>query len=72
MKLSVLKRSFEYRGDHTADVTIACELEDGETVLDLLSRLIPNEDPKEWIEIRVMHEKPSLLAAGAGKEKDHD
>lgn len=43
MKVSVLLRTSEYRGDHSADVFRAYEVKPDETVTALLERLIPIE-----------------------------
>lgn len=60
MKLLVLLHTVDYRGDHSADVTIAHELQAGETVEALAERLLQNEpyirDGAKVIEIRVIQE----------------
>ena len=43
MKLSILLRTTDYRGDHAADVCIAYEVKDGETVQQLAERLLKDE-----------------------------
>ena len=64
--ISVLVHKESYRGDHSADVAVAHEVRPGETVLDLVDRVMPwrerrgnggidEPDPKmfeEWIVIR--------------------
>ena len=39
MKLSVIHRTEDYRGDHSADIEVAHELRPGETVEQLAERL---------------------------------
>ena len=39
-KISVLLYTSDYRGDHSADMVIAYDLKDGETVEELAERLI--------------------------------
>ena len=40
MKIHCLLRTSEYRGDHSADVARAVTVRDGETVEDLVARLL--------------------------------
>lgn len=58
MKLAILLRTAEYRGDHSADVTRIYDLIPGETVEELARRLfVSNPYTKtehDWIEIRVV------------------
>lgn len=60
MKLSVLLKTNEFRGDHAADVTLAYELRPGETVEQLAERIIRqgrNKDAyADVIEIRLVQE----------------
>ncbi|HWR21009.1 MAG TPA: hypothetical protein VN444_04015 [Verrucomicrobiae bacterium] len=59
MKLSILLRTQEFRGDHSADVLQAHDLLEGETVEALAGRLL--QDANKWadkfnnvIEIRLI------------------
>ena len=52
MKLSILLRTSEYRGDHAADIAVAHETVDNETVCTLVERLLPTDSKCDWIEIR--------------------
>ena len=61
MKVSVLLRTRDFRGDHASDVAMAYELLPGETVEELVKRLmattdgtIPRESLSDWIELRPM------------------
>ncbi len=57
MKLSILLRTSDHRGDHAADVLIAHEAIEGETVLQLAHRLLDGKASSaelEVIEIRRM------------------
>ncbi len=54
MKLSILKRTTEYRGDHSTDLLLAYDLRPGESVENLVARL--RLQPNEVIEVRVMEE----------------
>lgn len=44
--ISVLLHTSEFRGDHAADVVEAHELNPGETVQELVERLLPHEGYK--------------------------
>lgn len=50
--LNVLLRTSDYRGDHAADVAIAHEVKDDESVLELADRLLADGADGDWIEIR--------------------
>lgn len=54
MKISILLRTQDYRGDHCADVAIAVEPVENETVRELAQRLLPDNRTGsiEVIEIR--------------------
>lgn len=54
MKLSILKRTSHFRGDHSADVLIAVEVLPGETVEGLMSRVSP--EITDTVEIRLVDE----------------
>ena len=56
MKLSVIHRTEDYRGDHSADICIAHELRAGETVEHLATRLnLPDGAARgDVIEIRAI------------------
>ena len=56
MKLSIIHRTREYRGDHSADITIAHELRDGKSVENLAERLklADNAQKGDVIEIRAI------------------
>jgi len=62
MKISVIQRTLDFRGDHAADVAIAHDLKEGETVQELVERLIVKprssyiEPETQWIELRVIKE----------------
>lgn len=60
MKLSILLRTTDYRGDHSADVLIAYDCLPDETVHQLAARLLEPEpyvrDGAKVIEIRVIQE----------------
>lgn len=43
MKLSILLRTIDFRGDHAAEVAEAHTLRDGETLEDLADRLLQDE-----------------------------
>ncbi len=43
MKLSIMLRTTDYRGDHAADACIAYDVADGETVQQLAERLLVDE-----------------------------
>ncbi len=51
-EISVILRTSENRGDHAADVSRVHTLKDGETVRDLIERIIPNSLPFDVIELR--------------------
>ena len=52
MKLNILLKTSDYRGDHSADIWVAHEVKPQETVEELAKRLLTN--PQEVIEIRVV------------------
>lgn len=56
MKLSIVLRTIDFRGDHAADAFIVHELRNGETVEQLAERLLQKEayirDGAKVIEIR--------------------
>jgi len=56
--LNILHATYDYRGDHAADVYIAHLCKDGETVLQLAQRLLKSDT--DWIEIRLV-QKPEEL-----------
>ncbi len=61
MKLSLLLRTAVHRGDHDADVTIAFEAKPGETIEELVRRVISLDRrdrplPSDVIEVRVVQE----------------
>ena len=60
MKLSVILRTNEFRGDHAADVSLVYEVKPGETVEQLAARIIRegrNKDAyADVIEIRLVNE----------------
>lgn len=52
MKISILYRTADYRGDHAADSTIAYAHIEGERIENLVARIIPQDRTVDWIEIR--------------------
>ena len=66
MQISVIHRTSTYRGDHAADVGIAVAVKPGETVEQLVERLLTREEgivePQrvgigvDWLELRVVIE----------------
>lgn len=56
MKIAVMHRTEDYRGDHAADVSIAIDTKEGETVEDLAKRVLRKDRPQDWIEVRVVKE----------------
>jgi hypothetical protein len=40
MKINCLLKTSEYRGDHSADISVAHEVKENETVLSLCARLL--------------------------------
>jgi len=58
MKLSIILRTSDFRGDHEADVAIAYEVLLGETIEALAQRLFTDKAPKweDVIEIRLVKE----------------
>ena len=56
MKLSILLRTRDHRGDHDADVAIAFEPRPGETVEELAKRVFSEGRTIEVIELRVVQE----------------
>jgi len=63
MKLSVILRTSDFRGDHAADVTIAYGVVPGETVEALVQRTIGMRAKEDQhvavVEIRVLKEPPA-------------
>lgn len=56
MKLSIMWKTLEYRGDHSTDLSVAIEYIPGETVEDLVRRV----EMTSWadvIEIRIIRPK---------------
>ena len=53
MKLSIIHRTREYRGDHSADITIVHELRKGESIEDLAERLKLANGAREGVEIEI-------------------
>ena len=67
MKISVLLSTSSDRGDHAADISVAHDVRPGETVEDLVRRLlfrrrggarVPEPIPSDHIELRVVVEPP--------------
>lgn len=54
--LSILLRTYEYRGDHSSDICIAYEAKEHETVEELVKRL--NPENQDVIEIRTCKVTP--------------
>lgn len=52
MNISILLVTSEFRGDHAADVRIAHEVKPGETVEELVGRLIDSRNFADVIELR--------------------
>ncbi len=56
--ISIILRTAEYRGDHSADISIAHGLREGETVAELVERLLTAgkgfapDQYSQWLEIR--------------------
>ena len=66
MKISVLHFTEDYRGDHIADVCRAVKLKPGETVAELVARLIQPTKKRncsnlyhDYIELRMVFEEES-------------
>lgn len=63
MKLNILLKTTDCRGDHSTEIAVAYEVNSGETVMELSERLLGLEatgDKKvsDWIEIRRIEEDP--------------
>ena len=58
MALNVIFRTSDYRGDHAADIAVAYEVKDGETVEQLAARLFGKEARGDVIEIRRVEPAP--------------
>ena len=61
MKFVILRRTSDYRGDHSADVSIAYDVVPGETVEAMMGRVLdrgPVDATVEVVEIRVVRETP--------------
>jgi hypothetical protein len=58
--ISVILRTSEFRGDHSADVLIAYELEPEETVEHLAKRLLIRDAEGDCIEVRFAVPPPAL------------
>ena len=58
MKLSILHRTADFRGDHSADILIAHETVDGEAVTELARRILNGRNPYHGV-IEIRLEKPS-------------
>ena len=56
MKIQVTLVTSDYRGDHAADVRIAYEARDGETVAELVQR-VRADKRGDCIELRVIEEE---------------
>ena len=60
--ISVILRTSTFRGDHSADVIEPCELLPGESVEDLVSRLLV-PGGYDWVEIRLVRLAPKKEAS---------
>ena len=67
LKISVLLSTSENRGDHAADIRVAHDVRPGETVEEMVRRLLfrrrghprgPQPIPSDHIELRVVVESP--------------
>jgi len=63
--ISVILRTSDFRGDHSADVLIAFELEPGETAEHLAKRLLVRDNNCDCVELRLVVPIPSLPPAPA-------
>lgn len=55
MTLSILLRTMDYRGDHSADIYLAFSLKPSETVEELATRLLSSDGyGRDVIEIRLV------------------
>jgi len=68
MRLSVLLRTIDFRGDHSADVLIAHDVRPGETVEELATRLLGKE-PYITAEAKVIEIRFVVPASGAAAGK---
>ena len=64
MKISIILHTQDFRGDHSADVAIACEVIEGETVQDLADRLLKQDSAHgvDRIEIRAVRPNTEVTA----------
>lgn len=61
MKISVIHKTSDYRGDHDADVSLAYEVNENETVDSLCNRILfDGTRPllQDHIELRLIKEQP--------------
>ena len=56
--ISIIERTQDYRADHSADIAVAHEYIKGETIEQLIDRCSRSKSPIDWIEIRIIKEKP--------------
>lgn len=58
MKLNILHQTEHFRGDHAADVALAVEPREGETIEELVARTLGCEKNKmrrvAWLEVRLI------------------
>lgn len=55
--ISILHRTKQYRGDHEAEIAVALEPIEGETIAQLIART--KLDAADWIEVRVTRQEES-------------
>jgi len=46
-KISIILKTSDYRGDHSTDIDMACEVVEGETVEDLITRVLPEKGSRK-------------------------
>jgi len=56
MDINIIHRTYEYRGDHSADISIAYSPKANETVDELINRIKPEHN--DVIEIRLIKYTP--------------
>ncbi len=55
MKISIMLHTQDYRGDHSADINLAVEHKEGETVAELMTRAKVGDGGRgEYLEIRLV------------------
>ena len=65
MQTHIIHRTEDYRGDHAADVAVGVNVKEGETVEQLVKRVLRQDRPQDWIElhiVKVYESKPNAPA----------